>query len=69
LKNIQKPIVLKLKKGNRYSICSCGVSKRLPFCDGKHKELNQQKNSTYKSIKITPSADVEISLNCANWNE
>ena len=32
---------ISLKKGIKYSICSCGISKRLPFCDGRHKILNE----------------------------
>lgn len=67
MKNLKKQLFLKLKKGNRYSICSCGISNRLPFCDGGHKKLNQESSSNYKSVKITASENVEISLDCANW--
>lgn len=69
MEQTKKPILLKLKKGTRYSICSCGISKRLPFCDGRHKELNEKTNGTYKSIKITPSENIDIVLDCANWTQ
>ncbi len=60
---------LTLKKDMRYSICACGFSARLPFCDGKHKEINQQEGSNYKSIKIIPSEDVTINISSSNWTD
>ncbi|MCA9406367.1 MAG: CDGSH iron-sulfur domain-containing protein [Candidatus Omnitrophica bacterium] len=32
-----KPHILDMKPG-RYSWCSCGQSKKQPFCDGRHEE-------------------------------
>lgn len=60
-------ITVSLKKGNKYSICSCGISKRLPFCDGRHKILNEKCDTNYKSVKITAHDDINLSINCANW--
>lgn len=31
-----KPIYLELREGKKYFWCSCGLSKRQPFCDGSH---------------------------------
>uniref|UniRef100_A0A0R3RSJ2 CDGSH iron-sulfur domain-containing protein 3, mitochondrial n=1 Tax=Elaeophora elaphi TaxID=1147741 RepID=A0A0R3RSJ2_9BILA len=31
-----KPIKLKLKKGEKYAWCSCGLSGAQPWCDGSH---------------------------------
>ena len=56
-----------LKKGIKYSICSCGISKRLPFCDGGHRILNEKGDANYKSVKITAHDDINLSFNCANW--
>lgn len=28
-----------LEHGPRFSLCSCGMSAKLPFCDGAHKEV------------------------------
>ena len=36
---------IKLYKGKKYSICSCGLSKILPFCDNEHRPYNE-KNGT-----------------------
>lgn len=33
----KKPCFVTLKKGRRYLWCSCGLSKKQPFCDGAHK--------------------------------
>lgn len=27
-----------IKHGPRFSLCGCGLSKDMPFCDGAHKE-------------------------------
>jgi len=32
-----KPISVRLKKGQEYYFCACGRSKNQPFCDGSHK--------------------------------
>lgn len=30
------PIALDLEEGKNYAWCSCGLSKKQPFCDGSH---------------------------------
>jgi CDGSH-type Zn-finger protein len=36
-----------IHKGKKYSICSCGLSKLLPFCDNKHRAYNQENKTNY----------------------
>ena len=43
---------IKLKAGKKYSICSCGLSGSLPFCDNTHREFNSANGTEYKSVKI-----------------
>ena len=43
---------IKIHKGRKYSICSCGLSKQLPFCDNEHREYNALNGTDYKSIKL-----------------
>lgn len=31
------PIKVSVEAGKRYSWCTCGLSEKQPFCDGKHK--------------------------------
>jgi len=57
-----------VKKGKKYSLCTCGVSKSLPFCDNEHREFNQNNNTNYKSLKITSDSDAEIEVNCSLWD-
>ena len=58
---------IKLQKGKKYSICSCGLSRALPFCDNAHRKFNAKNGTDYKSIKITAEDTVEVELNSANW--
>ena len=58
---------IKLKKDQRYSICSCGLSKVMPYCDNQHREYNKKNNTNYKSIKISPNCNVIINLSCSKW--
>ncbi|KAM4749808.1 uncharacterized protein FYW61_003996 [Anableps anableps] len=37
----KKPIKVELVGGKRYSWCSCGYSRKQPFCDGAHKTRAQ----------------------------
>ncbi|KAF8765112.1 CDGSH iron-sulfur domain-containing protein 3, mitochondrial-like [Argiope bruennichi] len=36
------PAFVNLKKDKTYSWCSCGLSKKQPFCDGSHKDHPQK---------------------------
>jgi CDGSH-type Zn-finger protein len=58
---------IKLKKGKKYSICSCGVSKVLPFCDNAHRKYNSKNETQYKSVKITPEETIVLNLDSVNW--
>ena len=58
---------IKLKAGKKYSICSCGLSKSLPFCDNTHREFNAANNVEYKSVKITPEKDTIIKVTSSRW--
>ena len=58
---------IKLKAGKKYSICSCGISCSLPFCDNTHREFNAVNNVEYKSVKITPEKDTIIKVTSSRW--
>ena len=60
-------ISIKIKKNVKYSICSCGLSRKLPFCDNEHRKYNQENNTNYKSIKIISEKDTNIKIKCSNW--
>jgi len=60
-------IILKAKK--KYSICSCGLSDSLPFCDNTHRQFNAENGTEYKSVKITPDNDTTIVVNSSKWNK
>ena len=58
---------IKLKAGKKYSICSCGLSGILPFCDNTHREFNASNGVEYKSVKITSEKDAIIELTSNRW--
>ena len=58
---------IKLHKGKKNSIFSCGMSKSLPFYDNSHRLLNEKNGTNYKSIKIVAETITEVELASANW--
>ena len=60
---------VKLHKGRKYSICSCGLSQLLPFCDNAHRAYNEKNGTNYKSIKIIAEATTQINLNSSTWEK
>ena len=69
--SVELPVSTKeisIKKGKRYSICTCGASAVMPFCDGKHREINKQEDCNYKSIKIISEKDTKIQVHSTAWD-
>tara|TARA_B100000029_G_scaffold353900_1_gene346588 strand:- start:633 stop:836 length:204 start_codon:yes stop_codon:yes gene_type:complete len=62
---------MKVKKNIKYSLCTCGLSKKLPLCDNAHREYNDENKGkiSFKSIKIRSNKDVDIDIQCNNWLE
>ena len=65
----EKAVRVNLKAGKRYSICSCGHSKTMPYCDHSHREINEEKGTSYKSVKIYTETDIAVSFYGANWDK
>ena len=59
---------IKIHKGRKYSICSCGLSNILPFCDNEHRKYNEKNKTNYKSVKIISEETTEININSSTWN-
>jgi len=66
MKNNKK---IKLKKNVRYSICTCGASLKLPFCNNEHRQYNKINKSEYKSLKIISNKDVELDFQSKKWKD
>lgn len=58
---------LKLNRGIKYSFCTCGLSKKLPFCDNAHREFNERNGTNFKSLKIEVKNNVEIEISSSTW--
>ena len=58
------PAEVTLQAGKTYSWCTCGLSEKQPFCDGKHKALWYEENGetvmTFRSLKYTPEKDETV---------
>ena len=46
----KEPACVKTDAGKTYSWCTCGLSEKQPFCDGRHKLIE---GMPYKSLKVT----------------
>lgn len=51
------PVSVKVEAGKTYAWCTCGLSEKQPFCDGKHKNIDDQ---PYKSLKVTYEKEQEL---------
>ena len=53
---------IELQKDKKYSICCCGLSKKLPFCDHANREYNEKNGTKYKSVKIIANETVTVNM-------
>tara|TARA_B110000259_G_C13717451_1_gene283056 strand:- start:233 stop:421 length:189 start_codon:yes stop_codon:yes gene_type:complete len=58
---------IKIHKGRKYSICSCGLSNTLPLCDNAHRKYNEENKTNYKSVKIISEETTKININSSTW--
>lgn len=47
------PSYVQLVAGKKYYWCSCGLSKKQPFCDGSHKAYNEEHKTELKPDVFT----------------
>ena len=66
---LNKKVTIKAKEKVKYSICSCGLSNKLPYCDNTHRTYNKLNNTSYKSIKFYLNQDGQLDLYCSNWEK
>ncbi|KAK5866577.1 hypothetical protein PBY51_020760 [Eleginops maclovinus] len=59
----KKPLRVELLGGKRYSWCTCGHSKKQPFCDGAHKFKAQG----LSPLRFFPEKDTTVWLCCCKY--
>lgn len=47
------PCFTELQAGKKYYWCSCGLSKKQPFCDGNHRAYNEKHNTELQPKEFT----------------
>ena len=52
-----EPAVVKVEAGKVYSWCSCGLSEKSPFCDSRHKEID---DLLFRSVKVMFAQEQEV---------
>tara|TARA_Y100001970_G_scaffold164900_1_gene201494 strand:- start:135 stop:332 length:198 start_codon:yes stop_codon:yes gene_type:complete len=58
---------IKILPKKKYSICSCGLSKIIPFCDNAHRVHNCKYNTNYKSVKIISEKKIDLDISSSTW--
>jgi CDGSH-type Zn-finger protein len=68
MSNEEKSVIkITVVKGKKYSLCTCGISLSLPYCDNQHRDYNQKNNTNYKSLKMVSDSDGEIKFSSSLW--
>lgn len=56
------PTQVHVEAGKTYSWCTCGLSEKITFCDGAHKQVE---GMPYRSLKVTFEKEQDVWLcNC-----
>ena len=53
------PVAVQVEAGKQYAWCTCGLSEKQPFCDGKHKAIEE---NPYKSLRVEFTESKEVWL-------
>ena len=56
---VLEPCCFKAEAGKNVAWCTCGLSEKQPFCDGRHKQIE---GMPYRSLKVTFEKDEEVWL-------
>jgi len=50
------------------SFCTCGKSKKLPYCDNSHQGYNEKTKSHYRSFKLIKQ-NGKMYVSSSNWEK
>ncbi|MBS3102489.1 CDGSH iron-sulfur domain-containing protein [Candidatus Woesearchaeota archaeon] len=62
-------VEINAEAGKKYSFCTCGQSKKLPYCDNSHKQYNIDTGSHYRSFKVFPKQSARMHVSSSNWEK
>lgn len=63
----RKTFDVQILKGQTVSICTCGYSQSLPFCDNAHRKINEREGTSYFSLKVTLEDEGRIRVSSRNY--
>jgi CDGSH-type Zn-finger protein len=52
-----EPKMIKVEPGKIYAWCTCGLSEKQPFCDGKHKTID---GMPFRSLNVEFTEEKEV---------
>jgi CDGSH-type Zn-finger protein len=64
-----KAQTITLEGKKKYSFCTCGKSKKIPYCDESHTQVNAQEGGSYASFKIWSEKKTTLTLLSKNWKK
>jgi CDGSH-type Zn-finger protein len=51
--NLPERATMEIKPGEKVALCRCWQSKKFPYCDGAHRQLNEEQGCCLGPIIIT----------------
>tara|TARA_Y100000310_G_scaffold286069_1_gene309940 strand:+ start:1047 stop:1265 length:219 start_codon:yes stop_codon:yes gene_type:complete len=65
----EEALEVELEAGKKYSICTCGKSGKMPFCDNTHRKHNEENGTNYRSLKLFPRENIKLKIFSKTWKK
>ncbi|MES1914177.1 MAG: hypothetical protein MHM6MM_006285 [Cercozoa sp. M6MM] len=64
-----EPVTKVIQTGDKVSLCQCGHSKKFPFCDGSHRQVNEAEGTDVRSLKVDMQSEDRVVQVCAGTTD